>query len=62
MQNTDRREFLKLAGLAGVAFTAGLFPEQAAAQAGLDFPFVQFSDLHWGYKGASNSDAENTLA
>ncbi|WP_395708479.1 metallophosphoesterase family protein [Reyranella sp.] len=62
MQNTDRREFLKLAGLAGVAFTAGLFPEQAAAQAGLDFHFVQFSDTHWGYKGAANPDAENTLA
>src|SRR5437764_802037 len=35
MQNTDRRDFLKLAGIAGVTFTAGLFPgRHAAAQAG----------------------------
>lgn len=63
MPSTDRREFLKLAGLAGVAFAAGLFPEgRAAAQTGADFHFVQFSDTHWGYKGAANPDAENTLA
>src|SRR5437868_10663548 len=61
MQHTDRREFLKLAGLAGVTFTAGLFPgRRAAAQAG-DFHFVQFSDTHWGYSGAANPDAEHTL-
>ena len=62
MPHTDRRDFLKLAGLAGVAFTAGLFPGQrASAQAG-DFHFVQFSDTHWGYSGAANPDAEHTLA
>ena len=34
MQQTDRRDFLKLAGMAGVTFTAGLFAgRQAAAQA-----------------------------
>src|SRR5437868_10595273 len=61
MQHTDRREFLKLAGLAGVTFTAGLFPgRQADAQAS-DFHFVQFSDTHWGYKGPANPDAEHTL-
>ena len=35
-----------------------LFRSQAAG----DFHFVQFSDTHWGYKGAANPDAENTLA
>ena len=61
MQHTDRRDFLKLAGIAGVTFTAGLFPgRQAAAQAN-DFHFVQFSDTHWGYSGPANPDAEHTL-
>ena len=62
MKQTDRREFLKLAGLAGVAFTAGLFPHGRAAAQATDFHFVQFSDTHWGYSGAANPDAENTLA
>lgn len=62
MLQRDRRAFLKLAGMAGVTFTAGLFPQRwAAAEAG-DFHFVQFSDTHWGFKGAANPDAENTLA
>ena len=62
MQRTDRRDFLKLAGIAGVTFTAGLFPgRQATAQAGGDFHFVQISDTHWGYKGPANPDAEHTL-
>src|SRR5882672_4601139 len=52
MQHADRRDFLKLAGLAGVTFTA--------AQA-TDFHFVQFSDTHWGYSGPANPDAEHTL-
>jgi len=30
MQHADRRDFLKLAGLAGVTFTAGLFPGRQA--------------------------------
>ena len=61
MQQSDRRQFLKLAGLAGVTFTAGLFSKGAAqAQAG-DFHFVQMSDTHWGFKGAPNPDAEHTL-
>jgi 3',5'-cyclic AMP phosphodiesterase CpdA len=63
MLQHDRRDFLKLAGMAGVTFTAGLFANrQASAQAAGDFHFVQFSDTHWGYKGAANPDAENTLA
>jgi len=62
MQHTDRRDFLRLAGIAGVTFTAGLFAgRQAAAQAASDFHFVQFSDTHWGYSGAANPDAEHTL-
>jgi hypothetical protein len=62
MQQPQRRDFLKLAGLAGVTFTAGLFPgARASAQAGSDFHFVQFSDTHWGYKGPANPDAEHTL-
>ncbi len=61
MFHADRRDFLKLAGVAGVTFTAGLFPDRkASAQAG-DFHFVQFSDTHWGYKGPANPDAEHTL-
>jgi 3',5'-cyclic AMP phosphodiesterase CpdA len=63
MKSVDRRDFLRLSGLAGVTFTAGLFPaHNASAQAAGDFHFVQFSDTHWGYKGAANPDAENTLA
>src|SRR5215813_8777763 len=62
MQHADRRDFLKLAGVAGVTFTAGLFAGRpASAQAGTDFHFVQFSDTHWGYSGAANPDAEHTL-
>ncbi len=57
----DRRAFLKLSGLAGVAFASALFHgHQASAQAA-DFHFVQFSDTHWGYKGPANPDAEHTL-
>ncbi len=61
MSQVDRREFLKLSSIAGVAFTAGLFPSaQSSAQSG-NFHFVQFSDTHWGYKGPANPDAEHTL-
>ena len=62
MLQSDRREFLKLAGMAGVTFTAGLFPGRARAAQAADFHFVQFSDTHWGYSGAANPDAEHTLA
>ena len=62
MLQSDRRDFLKLAGVAGVTFTAGLFPAaRASAQAGGDFHFVQFSDTHWGFSGPPNPDAEHTL-
>ena len=55
MQHTDRRDFLKLAGMAGVTFTAGLFPRAPGRRAGSDFHFVQLSDTHWGFKGAGQS-------
>src|SRR5260221_12481292 len=58
--HTDRRDFLKLSGMAGVAFASGLFPA-ARAQTAPEFHFVQFSDTHWGFKGAPNPDAEHTL-
>src|SRR5690349_24818919 len=61
MLQSDRRDFLKLAGLAGVAFIAGLFPNQRAQAQASDFHFVQFSDTHWGYSGPANPDAEHTL-
>ena len=58
--HTDRRDFLKLSGMAGVAFASGLFPA-ARAQTAPEFHFVQLSDTHWGFKGAPNPDAEHTL-
>jgi hypothetical protein len=61
MLQADRRDFLKLAGVAGVTFTTGLFPGRKAAAQADDFHFVQFSDTHWGYKGKANPDAEHTL-
>ncbi|HEX2885140.1 metallophosphoesterase family protein [Vineibacter terrae] len=58
----DRREFLRLGGIAGVAFASGLFPAAGGALAqGSDFHFVQFSDTHWGYTGPANPDAAHTL-
>jgi 3',5'-cyclic AMP phosphodiesterase CpdA len=58
----DRRDFLKLSGIAGVAFASGLFPAaRLAAQTASDFHFVQFSDTHWGYSGPANPDSEHTL-
>jgi len=58
--HTDRRDFLKLSGMAGVAFASGLFAA-AHAQSAPEFHFVQFSDTHWGFKGPPNPDAEHTL-
>ncbi|HZP98824.1 MAG TPA: metallophosphoesterase [Reyranella sp.] len=62
MPHHDRREFLKLAGLAGVTFTAGLFPAARAGAQGMgDFHFVQISDIHWGFKGPPNPEADQML-
>ena len=57
----DRRQFLKLSGLAGVAFASALFPGHPSSAQAADFHFIQFSDTHWGYKGPANPDAEHTL-
>lgn len=61
----DRRDFLKLGAAGGGAvFLSGLFgPAQGAAHAAGqdDFYFVQLSDSHWGFSGAPNPDAGNTL-
>src|SRR3954465_9018624 len=66
MPGIDRRQFLKLAGLGGVAFASGLTSglarsadNYAAAQD--EFFFVQLSDTHWGFQGAPNPDAAGTL-
>ena len=58
---TDRREFLKLAGLGGgVVFASSLW---GGALAGTteEFHFVQLSDTHWGFEGPPNPDAKGTL-
>jgi 3',5'-cyclic AMP phosphodiesterase CpdA len=63
----DRRDFLKLAGLAGVTFVSGIGCSatdrgSSASSADNEFHFVQLSDTHWGYKGdAENPDAGGTL-
>jgi 3',5'-cyclic AMP phosphodiesterase CpdA len=65
MNEMDRRDFLKLAGMGGVVFFSGLgtlvdaIGKSAAAD---DFFFVQLSDTHWGFEGAQlNPDAKGTL-
>ncbi len=67
----NRRDFMKLTGLGGVVFASGLFGSSltgcasAAGKLGAaeqdDFYFVQLSDTHWGFEGAPNPDAKNTL-
>jgi hypothetical protein len=59
----DRRNFLKLSAAGGGAvFLSGLYGHtQAAGAAYEDFYFVQLSDSHWGFSGAANPDAQNTL-
>jgi hypothetical protein len=60
--DTDRRDFLKLAGLGGVVFASSLGPwGRALAAAGRDFFFVQMTDTHWGFEGPPNPEAKNTL-
>jgi 3',5'-cyclic AMP phosphodiesterase CpdA len=56
----DRRDFLTLAGIGGVAFASGLGSSAFAQQQ--DFFFVQLSDTHWGFRGpAVNPEAATTL-
>ncbi|MES2130068.1 MAG: metallophosphoesterase [Pseudomonadota bacterium] len=55
----DRRNFIKLGAVGGGAvFLSGLYGHVQAAD---DFYFVQLSDVHWGFSGAPNPDAQNTL-
>jgi 3',5'-cyclic AMP phosphodiesterase CpdA len=63
-RNIDRRDFLRLAGLGGVAWASGLGLSGCASQGGAarsDFHFVQLSDTHWGYSGPANPHADTTL-
>ena len=60
MDAFDRRQFLRLTGLGGVAFASGLGAARAA-DAYDDFHFVQLSDTHWGFQGPPNPDARGTL-
>ena len=59
----DRRQFLRLAGLGGVAFSSALTGRASlAASSQTEFYFVQLSDTHWGFNGpAVNPEAANTL-
>jgi predicted phosphodiesterase len=61
----DRRQFLKLAGLGGVAFASSLARGADGApgygSAADEFFFVQLSDTHIGFQGAPNPDALGTL-
>jgi 3',5'-cyclic AMP phosphodiesterase CpdA len=58
----DRRQFLKVAGVGGVAFASRLARgADSYASAQDEFFFVQLSDTHWGFQGAPNPDAQGTL-
>jgi DNA repair exonuclease SbcCD nuclease subunit len=65
----NRREFSKLAGVAGagvagVVFASGLRGVRAATHDATrsDFMFLQMSDTHWGFSGPPvNPDAAGTL-
>lgn len=61
--NNDRREFLKLAGMAGIVFASGLGGAAIPrGTKGNDFFFVQFSDIHWGFQQSIvNPDPRGTL-
>jgi heme/copper-type cytochrome/quinol oxidase subunit 2 len=58
---TDRREFLKLAGLGGGVVFASTLWGHALRGANAEFHFVQLSDTHWGFEGLPNPDAKGTL-
>lgn len=60
-QTIPRRQFLKLAGLGGAVYAAGLAGWAGAATPADDFYFVQLSDTHWGFEGPPNPDARGTL-
>lgn len=61
----SRRQLLQLSAVGGGAVLASVLPGCASFGGGVgaekDFYFVQLSDVHWGFKGAPNPDAGNTL-
>ena len=67
MTTKTRREFLQLLGVGGAVFASGLagacnrIVRGQGADPADDFFFAQLSDTHWGFKGAPNPDAANTL-
>ena len=68
-QDPNRRDWMKLMGLGGVMYASHFWgcttPRGAGGEsprAGReDFAFMQLSDTHWGYTGASNPEADTTL-
>ena len=58
---TNRREFLKLAGLGGGVVFASTLLGRTLNGADDEFHFVQLSDTHWGFEGPPNPDAKGTL-
>ena len=56
----ERRDFLKLATVSGIAFASGCTKALVPVPK-RDFFFLQLSDTHVGYEGAANPDAANTL-
>jgi len=64
MNQINRRDFLKLAGIGGAVYMSGVAgcSTMGAATAQQDFYFVQLSDTHWGFNGpVVNPDARGTL-
>ena len=58
----DRRQFVALAAAgAGAVFVSGLSGVARAMDGADDFYFVQMSDTHWGYQGAANPEAQQSL-
>jgi hypothetical protein len=60
----ERRDFLKLATVSGIAFASGCTKALAPGNTAVpkrDFFFLQLSDTHVGYEGGANPDAANTL-
>jgi 3',5'-cyclic AMP phosphodiesterase CpdA len=56
----ERRDFLTLATVSGIAFASGCTKALAPVPK-RDFFFLQLSDTHVGYEGAANPDAARTL-
>jgi Calcineurin-like phosphoesterase len=62
--HANRRDVLKLMGVGGVVFASGLAgaaKKKGKSHVDDDFFFLQLSDTHWGYAGASNPEANVTL-